>query len=307
MRDMLKKELFKEIIWFLIIAPIGVIFLPFSLGLLIIDFLTKSGLRQQFKHFLIMILVILITTSGAYWLNEIIFPQAFSLRIFLKQIIETKYEFQSGTLETAGNDSIIYEIAQVLEIIDGDTIRLIDGRKVRYIGIDTPELIDSLGGTTCYAKEAAGKNKNLVMGRMVRLERDISDKDKYGRLLRYVYVDDIFINKKLVEEGYAVAVAYPPDLKYQLQLKEAERHAFDNNLGLWKECRRQPKDYNKERVENLQYCVIKGNIEEGEKFFYYPGCPSFYDITIEERMGEKWFCTEEEARYFGWQKAAECL
>jgi len=69
----------------------------------------------------------------------------------------------------------------------------------------------------------------------VTLEKDISETDKYGRLLRYVYVDDLFVNGELVRLGYAEAVSYPPDVKYQEVLSELEREARDEGRGLWKD------------------------------------------------------------------------
>ena len=91
----------------------------------------------------------------------------------------------------------------VSRIVDGDTIELGTGERVRYIGIDTPETVDPRKEVQCFGKEASAKNKELVEGKEVRLVKDVSDKDKYGRLLRYVYVGDVFVNEKLVSEGYA--------------------------------------------------------------------------------------------------------
>jgi len=306
---MTKNKLFRVIWWVIVVIPLGIIFLPFSLGLLIIDFLAKLSLKNQYKHFLIIICVILITFTGVKWLNVVIFPQVAGLRGYLEKL----YTESAAQLENineinseGASDEDIYEEAMVIDVIDGDTIILANGKRVRYIGMDTPEITNGLGRSTCYAKEARNKNRELVLGKKIKMEKDISEDDKYGRLLRYIYVDDVFVNKLLIKEGYAVAVAYPPDLKYQLQFKEVERSAFDNNLGLWGQCSRQPSDYNPSEIERLKYCVVKGNIEGGEKIFYYPKCPSYYDVKIDESIGEKWFCTEEEAKSFGWQKASEC-
>jgi len=126
------------------------------------------------------------------------------------------------------------EVVNVVKVIDGDTIVLETGETVRYIGIDTPEVSQ---GRECFALEAANKNKELVLGKNVRLEKDISEKDRYGRLLRYVYVGDIFVNKILVSEGYATAVTYPPDVKYSNLFEEAERKARESGLGLWGICK----------------------------------------------------------------------
>ena len=124
----------------------------------------------------------------------------------------------------------------VSKVIDGDTILLQNGEKVRYIGIDTPETIDPRKEVQCFGKEASTKNKELVEGKEVRLVKDVSERDKYGRLLRYVYIGDVFINEKLVAEGYAHAFTYPPDVAYSQLFIEKERLARENKLGLWKGC-----------------------------------------------------------------------
>ena len=124
----------------------------------------------------------------------------------------------------------------VTKVIDGDTIEIEGKYKVRYIGIDTPETKDPNKKKQCFGEQASQENKALVEGKRVQLEKDVSDVDKYGRLLRYVYVDDIFVNEYLVKNGYARAVSYPPDVKYQDVFKEAERIAREENKGLWSKC-----------------------------------------------------------------------
>ena len=76
----------------------------------------------------------------------------------------------------------------------------------------------------------------LLDGKSVRLEKDVSETDKYGRFLRFVYLEDVFVNDKLVRDGYARVYTYPPDVKYQDQFRESEKLARENNLGLWKMC-----------------------------------------------------------------------
>ncbi len=126
------------------------------------------------------------------------------------------------------------EYARVTRVIDGDTIELADGRKVRYIGIDAPEKRE--GRLACYSLEATEYNKHLAEGAYVRLERDISETDRFGRLLRYVFVDDMMINYEMVERGYAKARAYPPDTKHARLLEEAQLRATIGNRGLWAAC-----------------------------------------------------------------------
>lgn len=127
------------------------------------------------------------------------------------------------------------EIAKVVKVTDGDTVQLSDGRKLRYIGVDTPETVDPRRGIGCYGKQASEKNRELVLGKEIIIEKDISDTDKFGRLLRYVYVDGIMINQLLISEGFGKAKSYPPDIKYQEQFREAEKLAREQRRGLWGE------------------------------------------------------------------------
>jgi micrococcal nuclease len=128
--------------------------------------------------------------------------------------------------------------ARVVRVIDGDTIevdRALDGRAtVRYIGIDTPETVAPGQPVGCLGREASDRNKALVEGKTVFLEKDVSETDQFGRLLRYVYLEDEqMVNELLVVEGFAQASTYPPDVKYQGRFTAAEQQARDANRGLW--------------------------------------------------------------------------
>lgn len=127
------------------------------------------------------------------------------------------------------------EIATVTKVIDGDTVQLSDGRKLRYIGVDTPETVDPRRRVGCYGKQASEKNRELVLGKEIIMKKDISDTDKFGRLLRYVYVGEVMINQLLISEGFGKAKSYPPDIKYQQQFREAEKQAREQGRGLWGE------------------------------------------------------------------------
>ena len=122
------------------------------------------------------------------------------------------------------------DAARVTQVVDGDTIVIEGGYRVRYIGIDTPEIHP---GLEAYGGEALEANRKLVEGKEVRLERDVSETDKYGRLLRYVYVNDIFVNAELVKKGLAYAKAYPPDTKHQDYLDKLEQEARQAGRGIW--------------------------------------------------------------------------
>jgi micrococcal nuclease len=133
----------------------------------------------------------------------------------------------------AGDDAV------VTRVIDGDTIevRVNDTRfTVRYIGIDAPET-KGTPAQTCLSRQATAANKALVQGKTLRLERDVSEFDKYGRLLRYAYLPDgKMVNESLVLNGFALSATYPPDVKYVDLLAEAQQTAREQKIGLWSKC-----------------------------------------------------------------------
>lgn len=134
-------------------------------------------------------------------------------------------------------DSFSDQTYLVTKVVDGDTVELESGQKVRYIGMDTPETVDPRKSVQCFGKEASNKNAELVGGKEVRLEKDISETDSFGRLLRYVFVgEDTFVNLVLVKEGYAKSSTYPPDVKYQELFRQAEVEAREKGAGLWSAC-----------------------------------------------------------------------
>ncbi len=217
----------------------------------------------------------------------------------------------NGTNEKAENN-----LVKVIRVVDGDTIEIESGEKVRYIGIDTPETVDPRKPVQCFGVEASKKNKELVEGKMVRLEKDITDRDKYNRLLRYIYVGDTFINLELVKQGFAYSYSYPPDIKYQDQIVKVQEEAREAKRGLWGACSADPR-VNSSATPSIApvsaaqgsngTCVIKGNISAlGEKIYHLPGCGSYAKTQIDESRGEKWFCNEAEAQAAGWRKALNC-
>lgn len=125
------------------------------------------------------------------------------------------------------------EKAIVAKVIDGDTIELSDKRKVRYIGINSFEMNDKRIETKCLAEKATEANKKLVENNEVEMERDISETDKYDRLLRYVWIDGVMVNEELVKKGWAEISTFPPDIKYLDRLRNEQIKAKLNNLGIW--------------------------------------------------------------------------
>lgn len=132
------------------------------------------------------------------------------------------------------------ERATVLRVVDGDTIRVDRGRgsePLRYIGIDTPETVRPNTAVEWMGREAADANRSIVDGREVILERDVSEIDSFGRLLRYVWVEVdggwLMVNRALVAGGYATAVTFPPDVRWTEVLRAAQAMARDAGVGLW--------------------------------------------------------------------------
>lgn len=121
----------------------------------------------------------------------------------------------------------------VERIVDGDTFVIAGGERVRLIGIDTPESVQPGAPIECFGREASAFLKMFLEGKTVRLERDVSDRDRYGRLLRYTYLGDEFVNEVIVRQGYATAVSYPPDVRELDRLRVAERLAREERSGLW--------------------------------------------------------------------------
>lgn len=188
----------------------------------------------------------------------------------------------------------------VARVVDGDTVELEDGTRVRYIGIDTPE------PGQCLGSEATQINIGLVEKEKVKLELDIQKQDKYGRTLAYIWVGGTLVNEKLVRDGFAKVTTYPPDIKYVDRFLEAQKEAKEQNLGLWAPnvCT-SPQPSLAPEVQSAETgCLVKGNISSsGERIYHMPGQRYYEKTKIEESKGERWFCSEEEAVSSGWRKS----
>jgi micrococcal nuclease len=129
----------------------------------------------------------------------------------------------------------------VTRVVDGDTVHVsIDGddEAVRYIGVDTPETVKPGTPVQCFGKAASAYNHRLVEGQPVRLRFDAERRDKYGRLLAYVYraSDGLFVNAALVRGGYATTLTIPPNTAHAPQFATLERRARGRRKGLWRAC-----------------------------------------------------------------------
>ena len=132
------------------------------------------------------------------------------------------------------------ETARVVRVVDGDTVvidRGLGNERVRYIGVDSPESVKPGSPVESMGKEASAANARLVDGAEVVLERDVSETDQYGRLLRYVWIRDgdrwLFVNLQLVRTGFARVATYPPDVRWVDTFRAAEAEARDAGRGLW--------------------------------------------------------------------------
>jgi micrococcal nuclease len=132
-------------------------------------------------------------------------------------------------------------VARVVRVVDGDTIvASVGGReeRVRYIGMDTPEDVKPGTPVQCYSLRAAAENRRLVAGARVRLVQDAEARDRYGRLLAYVYRlrDGLFVNAELVRLGYARPLTIPPNTAHEAEIARLAARARRAGRGLWSRC-----------------------------------------------------------------------
>lgn len=208
---------------------------PLILGTYIVYKIFKSSLSKGKRWSLVGITIVLAIILTVKILNALPSPTTSSQP-------EVKSEKTEATPEpnaepTNNNSSPTPEpditLVKVINVVDGDTFKIETDEVVRLIGIDTPETVHPSKPIQCYGKEASEKMESLIEGKEIRLEKDVSETDRYGRLLRYVYVGDLFVNEYLVLEGFAKSSSYPPDIKYQNKFVEAQRKAQEENKGLW--------------------------------------------------------------------------
>ena len=162
--------------------------------------------------------------------------------------LHVEYSSEEGKFILPFGRSYDYRNILVTRAVDGDTLKLENGERVRLIGIDTPEMHDSdklnrdsrrnkqdVRTIKELGRRAWEFTKQLVEGKRVSLEFDVEKYDKYGRILAYVYLQDgTFVNAKIVEEGYASLMTIPPNVKYAQLFLRLYQQARDNRRGLWK-------------------------------------------------------------------------
>lgn len=202
-----------------------------------------------------------------------------------------------------------YEKAQVLYAVDGDTIWVdIDGtrEKIRFVGVNTPELARDGKPAEFMAEEAKNFTSNALKDKEIYLEKDVTDRDKYDRMLRYIWlekptsnptkedIEEKILNGILVKKGYAYSNYYKPDTKYQKYLDKIEKSAQNKTLGIWSD----PTNPIISKEDVGESYLIKGN--KNSKVYHLPEWDS-YD-TIKEKNAV-YFETEKEARDAGFRPA----
>lgn len=279
----------------------------------------KKLTQRQVKDLLLSVIVVLagilgvvVLTGGTEKLKRVL---AGILLIF------TSLFASMGLIESDNpvnmNPGIGDELVEVIRVVDGDSIIIERDIEVRLIGINAPE------SGECYFEESRQGLTNLIQGKKVYLKKDISGKDDFGRLLRYVflpsnneYQDEIFVNRYVLEEGLADIRPLSQDREYRRLLTSSRNQALTSLKGMWGEC-----EGLKEEAESFYLseaesdnptenpnCLIKGNVSQHGlgKTYFPPGCSNYNKVKIDFSKGETYFCTEEEAIEQGFVKSGSC-
>ena len=186
-------------------------------------------LSSKDKKIITGAIVIVLIIIGIYTKNETIV-----------NYLEKNYDIDLGINNEEQTSNVNNYLAEykVVRVVDGDTI-VIDyngtDEKIRLIGVDTPESVHpNESKNTEEGMKTSNYTKQRLTGKMVTLELDVQERDKYGRILAYVYIDGKMYNKELLEMGYAKVTTYPPNVKYVEEFKKIQEKARENKVGLWK-------------------------------------------------------------------------
>lgn len=208
-----------------------------------------------------------------------------------------------------------WQRSRVVSVPDGDSLDLADGRRIRLLGIDSPEK------GRCMADEARAKLVDLARGKHVRLKEIV--KDDFGRQLAIVIVEDgkswlsylrwrffpldpltpldssdPLLQRVLLSEGLA-RNEFTVSTQYKEVLNKAQEAARSNKLGIWSDaCRGQ--------TSGREECAIKGNVRSGARQYYLPGCRTYEQVVVDTAFGDHWFCSEKEAQTAGFTLATSC-
>ncbi len=164
---------------------------------------------------------------------------------------------------------------------DGDTIVLMDGRRVRYIGINAPEIDHKGKKAESCGYSAKNYNKNMVLSKKVRLEFDKEKYDQYGRLLAYVFLEDgTFVNKVMIEQGHAYCLYRGPNKRYNKKLLGAQRDAMTAKKGIWKNWKEEKNRYlgnKKSKRFHLETCTFGKRTGFKNRIFFSSKWDAFWE------------------------------
>lgn len=194
--------------------------------------------------------------------------------------------------------NLFKEQNRVVEVVDGDTFQLKSGKRVRLIGVDAPEY------NRCGGVEAKKYLESLIKGKIVILKEEVEE--TFGRSLALVYIGKTLVNEQVLKAGWG-----RPDYRKNSQrdkLTSAYHFAKDKKLGIFSSLCRQENSSTRQPANSQTNCVIKGNIDKNtyQKFYHLPGCKHYNEVVIEKDIGERYFCSEEEAQKAGFKKASGC-
>ncbi|MGG4492276.1 thermonuclease family protein [Metabacillus idriensis] len=217
---------------------------------------------------------------------------------------------EENTAEEAAVQNETFIPAKVIRVIDGDTVKvLVDGKEetLRLLLVDTPETVHPNKPVQPFGPEASSFAKSTLSGKEVKLELDVGERDKYGRLLVYLHADGKMFNKLLIEKGLArVGYVYAPNTKHVDEFYELQKAAQKKEIGIWsiENYAAEDEGFNEEeeKAEATKEapsgaCTIKGNISSsGDKIYHMPE-GQYYDVTKEEEL----FCSEDDAVKAGYR------
>ncbi|MFI8491846.1 thermonuclease family protein [Peribacillus butanolivorans] len=273
--------------------------------------MNRNSLSHSYLHVLLLIAICMITLVGCQEVSDNLTNES------------TKQEDSTSNSDTKSSSNSSNEekgktfTAKIVKVIDGDTvkIKLPSGNEetVRLLLIDTPETVHPSKPVQPFGPEASKFTKELMpAGSEVEVETGISERDKYGRLLAYFYVDGKMVNKLLLEKGLArVAYVYAPNTKYIDELEGIQKQAQKEEIGIWSiENYATSKGFDDSNTEvvtekknakstSCSKPEIKGNINsKGDKIYHIP-TGQYYEITKPEEL----FCTEQDALNAGFRKS----
>lgn len=219
----------------------------------------------------------------------------------ISEILDKEVGWNPTTSTASINDKVASNAVKVTRVVDGDTVIVnMNGteERVRLIGIDTPESVHpDASKNLAEGKTASEFTKSKLEGKEVELEFDVQERDQYGRLLAYVYIDGKMFNKTLLEEGYAKISTYPPNVKYVDDFTRIQKTARENNKGFWNN-----EAYNGETIESVKTeGKYVGSITSDK--YHNPTCRYAKNI---DKYNEIWFDTIEEATALGYIQCGVC-